>query len=133
MIFHFLYDLQQQFPTYEIYAEGLEQDSIQEFILLREMPGSARGYPDNRIQGQIQITVRNHDMFLARQISGAIFDYMRERHNVTLQQHPDDSSGVGDLFVRHIVAMQPPYPMGRDGDGPFRYVNNYQITYQNPT
>ena len=69
---------------------------------------------------------------MARTRSVAIFDYMRERHNVTLVAHPDDVSGTASLFIRRIAAIQPPSSSGRQSDGTFLYSNNYLLTYQSP-
>ncbi len=133
MIFHFLYDLQSQFPSYNLIGEGVVDLDPQEYILIRESTGASQGYPDNRIDAQVQIIVNDQDQFTARSKANAIFDYMRERHNITLDPHPDDASGTPALFIRRVAALQPPSSNGRQENGAFQYTNNYLLTYQSPT
>jgi hypothetical protein len=132
MIFHLLYDIQTQFPTYTIIGEGVINNDIQEYILLRESTGSSEGYPDNRIDAQVQVIVNDQDQFTCRTKAVAIFDYLRERHNITLVPHPDDVSGTPSLFIRRVAAIQPPASNGRQSNGTFQYSNNYVLTYQSP-
>ena len=132
MIFHFLNDLQTQFPTYTFYAEGMTNEQNQGHILVKEQGGAADGYPSNKIDASVQVSVREQDQFTCKQKADAVFDYMRYRNNVTLVAHPDDDSGTASIFIRMIKAVQSPYPGGRLADGNFVYVNNYVLTYQLP-
>jgi hypothetical protein len=128
MIYHLLYDLQTQFPSYSITVEGTTQLDAQEYILIRETGGAARGYPDDRVDASVQVIVRHQDQYEARQIARNIYAHWRERHSVTLQPHPD--SGESAILVRRLAATQPPYTTGKNADGTTTYNNNYSLTYQ---
>lgn len=132
MIYHVLYDLTTAFPAYPLYAETVTDESAQDYVLIQETSGAARGYPDNRIDAQFRLVSRSQERYTARLRAQQIFDYLRERFNVTLDPHPDEGTGEPKLFFRKIAAIQPPYYFGTNNDGTFTYSNNYLLTYALP-
>lgn len=132
MIYYILYDLQTQFPSYPLYAEAVSSAAAQDYILIQGAAAASRGYPDNRIDDQFRVESRSQSRATAKNRADAIFDYLRERFNITLDPHPDTGTGNPTLFIRKIAALQPPYFFGSQQDGSYAYSNNYQLTYALP-
>lgn len=132
MIYYILNDLETQFPSYPLYAESVSESAAQDYVLIQETSGAARGYPDNRIDAQMRLISRSQERYTAKARADAIFNYLRERFNITLDPHPDTGTGVPTLFIRRVAALQPPYYFGANADGTFTYSNNYVLTYALP-
>lgn len=132
MIFHLLYYLQTRLPGIDFVALGELPGDPQEKAFLMEYAGQVRGYPDNRQDPQVQITVRNSDQFVCREQAESIFALLRELHNVTLNPHPEDVTGAAPIRFGRIAATSGPIPEGRDTDGLFTFRLNFVLTYWSP-
>lgn len=129
MIFNLLYWLQTRFPALTFVAEGYVQGDPHDRVDIKLIPGAVRGYPDNRSDDQVQITVYCSDQYVARQRAEEIFAAMRELYQVPLQPHPDQGSDGREYTVLRMAALSRPIPAGRDTDGMFIYRSNYVLTY----
>lgn len=134
MIFHLLHYLQQQFPKFDpIIPEGQVTGDPQERIIIRSVPGTVAGYPLNRRDDQVQVKVFHKDQREAYDRAEAIFQYIREKHGVIWEPHPEDveklGSAVGPIRIARVASLQSPHSLGRQEDGTALYLFNVIVTW----
>lgn len=123
------YYLQQQFPAIEFVIEGELTGDPQDRVHLMGVSGQVQGYPLRRRDSQIQVRSYHKDQYECGRVAHQIFDYLRERHGVTWQPHPDAESGSEPVRVARVAALQEPTPFGRQQDGTFLYLFTVVVTF----
>lgn len=135
MIYNLLQYLRDSFPALVANPDAQITNAIDvsltdEVILVRDNGGPQEGYPDNRADASIQIITYARSDFRAYELSDTIYQYLIDRHDVTLPAADGTNSPAPEtLRINRIHAMQRPFRFDPDDNGLFRYANNYLVTF----
>lgn len=113
-------------PEQQIIVNSTIPQDDDELIVLRDMGGLTRTYPDNRQDGVVQVYVRARDDFRANELSGIIFNILREKFRLTL------SFEGQEIYFAKIGAIQRPTSLGINDRGLYEWVTNYETIFVLP-
>ena len=119
--------IRDNYPTYTVIDTALNTSSPDEYVLIRETGGTARRYPDNMHEIEIQIMVGSTMVLTAREMSYNLYNTIRaSEHGKTLPAL--DASGHSEVEIDHIDVNQPPFFLGMT-NSVYNYVFNMVCRY----
>lgn len=122
-----LYDyLRNNLPEIDFRVEYIDPADSQDCVLIQEGTSQARGYPLDRVDGDIQVVSYGRTVRTAEDQAFAVYNFLRENFNFTLPATNDGA--IPEVYIQKISARNRPTRVQWQGSMQV-YLFHYEVVY----